>query len=111
MSKTIRFHLDEHCSHAIASGLRLRGIDVTTTTDLGLIGPTDKAQLAEATRQDRVLVTHDADFIVLHNRAVHHSGVVCCHQNRHSVGEVIRRLVSIWSIHDGSDLTGRLTYL
>jgi hypothetical protein len=31
MSRTIRFHLDENCSHAIALGLGRRGIDVTTT--------------------------------------------------------------------------------
>ena len=33
MPRTIRFHLDEHCPHAVAIGLRRLGIDVTTTTD------------------------------------------------------------------------------
>ena len=35
MPRTIRFHLDENCSHAIAAGLRRRGIDVTTTPEMG----------------------------------------------------------------------------
>ena len=33
----IRFHLDENVSNAIADGLRQRGIDVTTTSEAGLI--------------------------------------------------------------------------
>jgi len=31
MPRTIRFHLDEHVPHAVADGLRIHGIDVTTT--------------------------------------------------------------------------------
>jgi hypothetical protein len=30
MPRTIRFHLDENCPRAVATGLRRRGIDVTT---------------------------------------------------------------------------------
>jgi hypothetical protein len=41
MPRTIRFHLDENCSHAIAAGLRRRGIDVTTTPEAGLLGAGD----------------------------------------------------------------------
>ena len=36
MARTMRFHLDEHVPHAIAEGLRRRGIDVTTTVEAGL---------------------------------------------------------------------------
>ena len=42
MPRTIRFHLDENCSHAIAAGLRRRGIDVTTTPEVGLLGAIDE---------------------------------------------------------------------
>ena len=41
MPQTIRFHLDETCRIALAKGLRLRGIDVTTTPDAGLLGVVD----------------------------------------------------------------------
>jgi hypothetical protein len=33
MVREIKFHLDENVTNAIASGLRKRGIDVTTTPD------------------------------------------------------------------------------
>lgn len=68
MSQTIRFHLDEHVSHAIAHALRRRGVDVSTTTDAGLLGVEDGDQLAYATAERRVLVTHDPDLIELAHR-------------------------------------------
>ncbi|WP_256366914.1 hypothetical protein [Anabaena sp. UHCC 0253] len=37
MVREIKFHLDENVSNAIASGLRKRGINVTTTPEQGLI--------------------------------------------------------------------------
>ena len=33
----IRFHLDESVNNAIANGLRLRGLDVTTSNEVGLV--------------------------------------------------------------------------
>ena len=51
----IRFHLDENVHHGVARGLRLRGIDVTTTTDAGLVEATDEGQFQYAVQQGRVL--------------------------------------------------------
>ena len=44
----IRFHLDQHVHSAIARGLRLRGIDVTTTAEVGLQDAQDQEHLAYA---------------------------------------------------------------
>jgi hypothetical protein len=41
MARTIRFHLDENCHPAIAGGLRRRGVDVTTTPEVGLLHASD----------------------------------------------------------------------
>jgi hypothetical protein len=41
---TVRYHLDEHVDPAIAPGLKGRGIDVTTTSDAGLLGAADELQ-------------------------------------------------------------------
>ncbi|MHB8970692.1 MAG: DUF5615 family PIN-like protein [Pirellulaceae bacterium] len=59
----IRFHLDENVHHGVARGLRLRGLDVTTTTDAGLVEATDEGQFQYAVQHGRVFVTHDADFL------------------------------------------------
>ena len=46
MARTIRFHLDECCDPAIASGLRRRNVDVTTSQEAGLIEANDEEQAA-----------------------------------------------------------------
>ena len=51
MKDRIKFHLDENISQAIASGLRRRGIDVTTTPEQNLIGKLDQEQLSFAASQ------------------------------------------------------------
>jgi hypothetical protein len=38
MTDEIRFHLDENVDSAIADGLRRRGLDVTMSNDVSLIG-------------------------------------------------------------------------
>jgi predicted nuclease of predicted toxin-antitoxin system len=66
MARTIRFHLDENCNPAIAAGLRARGVDVTTTQDVGLLAAIDERQMDFALIHRRVLVSHDADMVALH---------------------------------------------
>ena len=48
MANRIKFHLDENVSNAIALGLHRRGIDVTTTAEVKLIGASDQEQIAFA---------------------------------------------------------------
>jgi predicted nuclease of predicted toxin-antitoxin system len=66
MPRTIRFHLDENCHRAVAEGLRRRGIEVTTTPDVGLMSATDEQQIAFALTEGRVIFTQDRDFLRLH---------------------------------------------
>ena len=62
MTDRIRFHLDENVDLAVAIGLRRRGVDVTTTQEIGLIRASDEKQLEFALTDGRTLVTHDEDF-------------------------------------------------
>ena len=88
MARGLRFHLDESCRFSIAKGLRLHGVDVTTSGEVGLISATDVEQLAFCHLRGRILFTHDADFVVLHDAGAEHSGVVYCHQRLRSVGDL-----------------------
>jgi predicted nuclease of predicted toxin-antitoxin system len=63
MARTIRFHLDENCDPRIAAGLKLHGVDVTTTPEAGLLHASDETQLVYAVAQQRVIVTQDTDFL------------------------------------------------
>src|SRR5579884_2218056 len=99
MPQTIRFHLDEHCDPRIATGLRRRGIDVTTTVEAGLLGAPDEEHIAFANREDRVIFTEDCDFLRLHAAGVQHAGIAYCHQQSRSLGDIILGLALLWDIY------------
>jgi hypothetical protein len=69
MARTIRFHLDEHVSNAVAEGLRRRGMNVTTTADAGLLGADDSQHIAFALAQDRVSSLTTTTFYASTTRA------------------------------------------
>jgi predicted nuclease of predicted toxin-antitoxin system len=53
----IRFHLDESMTNAVADGLRRRGVDITTSSDAGLLSASDEEHLDFGRRERRVVVT------------------------------------------------------
>jgi predicted nuclease of predicted toxin-antitoxin system len=111
MPRTIRFHLDENCSRAIAAGLRRRGIDVTTTPEAGLMGASDERQVTYCQAERRILFTQDQDFLRFDAVGVEHPGIAYCAKDTKSIGELIQRLVLIWEIYESEDMVGRVEYL
>ena len=86
----IKFHLDENVDGAIVRGLRKKNIDVTTTKVADLIGASDEQQAAYALKKNRVIFTHDDDFLRLNNRGIEHAGIVYCRQGSRSKGDILR---------------------
>jgi predicted nuclease of predicted toxin-antitoxin system len=111
MPKTIRFHLDENCSKAIAVGLRRHGIEVTTTPEVGLIGATDEEQAAHARLESWVIFTQDRDFLRIHAAGVPHAGIAYCEKDTRSIGEVIAALVLIWEVYEPDEMRDRVEYI
>jgi hypothetical protein len=111
MPDRIRFHLDEHVSPAVAAGLRLRGIEVTTALEAGLGGAADSEHLAFALRERRVIVTHDRHFPQLHAVGARHAGIAYCYQQKYSVGELIRALVLLRDCLSNDEMDGSLEFL
>jgi hypothetical protein len=107
----IRFHLDENVSGTVASALRHRGIDVTTSTDAKLIGAEDDEQLRFALLQSRVAVTHDDDFTRLHAMGVVHAGICYCHKDKHTIGDLVRLLVLVHECFTEDEMRGHLEFL
>jgi predicted nuclease of predicted toxin-antitoxin system len=56
---------DENIAPDVVAALRQRQMDVRTASESGLLGATDSALLARATKEGRVILTHDADFGLL----------------------------------------------
>ena len=107
----IRFHLDEHVDPAIAAGLRQRGIDVTTTAEVGLEGAADEVHISFALREGRVLFTNDSDFLRLHSLEVQHAGIVYCHPGSRSMGDTIRWLALMDECLKPEEMVGRIEFL
>jgi len=95
----------------VASGLSRRGIDVTTTPDVGLLEATDEMQAAFALAQGRVIVTQDEDFLAIHASGVPHAGIAFCKKDARSIGEIIRGLVIIWEIYEPAEMANRVEFL
>jgi predicted nuclease of predicted toxin-antitoxin system len=85
MARTIRFHLDEHCDPAIAAGLRLHRVDVTTTPDAGLLSAEDEEHIAYALDAGRVIFTQDEDFLRLDTEGMDRSARMCPPVRRQSI--------------------------
>lgn len=111
MKDKIRFHLDEQVDPEIASQLGRRGIDVTTTMEVGLRTYSDQAQLDFVRQQKRVIFTHDQDFLIIASRTNDHPGIVYCKQRTRSLGEIIEGLVLIYEVYSAQEMMGRVEYL
>ena len=105
MPQTIKFYLDENVNLAIAKGLRIRGIDVITTPEAGLIEADDEEQVAFAKTEGRVVFTHDDDFLRIQ---IDHAGIVYCGQGRRAIGEIIQWLTLMWETLDPEDMKNKM---
>lgn len=107
----LRLHLDETVPRKICTGLRARGLDVTSTQETGLRGAADEEHVAYALRERRVIYTNDADFLRIDNRGDHHYRILFCDAGRLSIGTVIRRIVEISGRHAEDGLIDTALYL
>jgi predicted nuclease of predicted toxin-antitoxin system len=111
MPRTIRFHLDENSDPRIAAGLRLHGVDVTTTPEAGLLHAPDEEQLVFAIHHGRVVITQDADFLRILAAGREMPGIAFYSAQSRSIGEVIRDLLLIWEIYEPEEMSNRVEYL
>ena len=95
MTDRIRFHCDENVDPAVADGLRRRGVDVTLPSDVGLVAASDDAHLVFAVAQERVIITHDDDFLALAQGGTVHCGIAYCHMQSRSIGQIIASVLMI----------------
>jgi predicted nuclease of predicted toxin-antitoxin system len=111
MPRTIRFHLNENCHRAIADGLRRRGVDVTTTPEVGLLNASDEEQLAYALPQKRVIFTQERDFLRLHAAGTPHPGIAYCDKDTKKIGEIITMLVLVWEVYEPEDMVNQVEFI
>jgi predicted nuclease of predicted toxin-antitoxin system len=107
----LQFHLAENVDPDIAQALRRHGIEVTTTAELGMRGQSDVEQIEFARQRERVIVTHDADFLRIAQQSQNHSGIIYCAKNTRTIGEIIRSLILIYEVLSTEELDGKVEYI
>lgn len=113
----IRLYVDEDAEeHAVVQGLRVRGVDLLTTSEAQRLGATDAEQLPFAAALRRTLYSFNVgDFASLHReylrQGMRHFGVVVIPDQRCSVGEKVRRVAAFVSRLTADEMVSRMEYL
>jgi predicted nuclease of predicted toxin-antitoxin system len=106
----LKFYLDESVNIAVVDGLRRRGIDTLSAKDAGNLGLSDEEQIIYAKANNFVIVTHDADFLSL-ARDSEHKGIVFVHQQKYSIGALIRNLKLLWDVAEQKGMENHVEFL
>lgn len=113
----VSLYLDEDTMDGdLLHGLRIRGVDVTTALEQGMVRRDDADHLDLASLQGRALYSFNVgDFYRLHTEYLsggeNHSGIILAQQQRFSVGEQMRRLLKIISQVSAAEMQDRLVFL
>ncbi|MEG3934390.1 DUF5615 family PIN-like protein [Microcoleus sp. T3_B1] len=107
-------HTDEDVSRQVATLLRARGFDVTTTSEQGMLSQFDTQQLAYAASVDRCLLTHDrVDFERLHleymTEGREHSGIIVTPQK--NAYEIVQRVAILLNTLTADEIANQLLYV
>ena len=95
---------------AVADGLRRRGVEGVTVVEADMLSASDEEHLALGRRENRVIVTHDDDFLRLAARGDPHAGIVYIPRRR-SVGEIIRRLSGLARTLSAEEMADHVEFL
>src|SRR5688572_16981877 len=99
---SLLLYADECLDARVTSGLRRRGVDVTTAADQELLGASDETHLQRAIALRRAIVTCDHDFLeMLHDRAEHPGLLFVLPETK--VGDAIRAIVLVSEIYEQSE--------
>ena len=77
----------------------------------GLLGVDDQAQLAFARSENRVLLTHDADFLSIVADGLDHAGICYCRQQSRSVRQMIEVLFLLHECYQADDMRNHVEFL
>jgi hypothetical protein len=82
-----------------------------TAQEAGRCGLADTDQLAFATREERVMVTVDPDFLALHQSGIAHAGIAWCQAQKYGIGQLIQALLLIHGVLDRDSMSNHVEYL
>lgn len=113
----IRLYLDEDTMDAdLVEALRIRGVDVTTAKEAGMIRRMDDEHLMFAAAAGRALYSFNIrDYQALHAwylaQQHGHAGIILAQQQRYSLGEQMRRLLKIIAAIPAEQMCDNVVFL
>jgi len=113
----LRLYIDEDAMDTdLVRALLLRGVDVITARDQGAEGYTDEQQLEIACAQGRALYSFNIrDYVPIHSRFLElgksHAGIILAEQRQYSIGEQLRRLLSLVAAKSAEDMQDQVVFL
>ncbi len=107
-------YMDEDVSALVATLLRVRGFNVTTAREEGMLSRKDSNQLARATLLGRCIFTHNrTHFEELHRRYIEsgqkHFGIII--GSRRDPYELVRRIAALLNALAGDEIENQLLYV
>lgn len=112
---TLRLYTDHHVPLAVTEGLRIRGVDVLRCREDGTADLDDAPLLERTTELGRVLVTQDADLLVLaaewQRVGREFAGIFYGHQLHLTIGQAVRNPEIAAQILELDEIRNRVEYL
>ncbi len=92
------FYFDTHIPEAAAKQLRSKGVEVVRCEEIGQANVTDVEHLQYAAQHGMAMVSHDQDFLRLHQQwltnGAKHCGIFFLHQElQGQVGAIVNALI------------------
>ena len=100
--------MDQHFPGPVTEGIRRRGIDVLSAQEADRCGLPDNDQLAFATSEERIMVTFDSDYLVLHQAGTAHAGIAWCPQDKYGFGMLVQMLELLHAVADRDSMRDRV---
>ena len=112
----LKAYADEHVRWAIVQALRQRSMDVVTVQERQGEGANDADVLVEATRDGRILLTNDTDFLVLASQYIRRGERFAPifywpQQSRRRVGDIVRRIIREAARNDFATICSQVHFL
>jgi len=113
----VRLYMDEDAmSRGLVKALRTRGADVVAASDVGMTHKSDVEHLEYAAEHGLVVYTFNTgDFMALHTSYMQegrsHAGIVFGDQQRHSIGEQMRRLLALIAVRSAEEMKDQVEFL
>lgn len=111
----LRLYLDHNIQRQIASGLRLRGIDVTVAYEDGWHEVDDPTILKRAKELNCAFVTKDSDFLAIAQELLSHQlsfpGIIYITDELTPIGQCVSELELVAQVYEPHEILGTVLYL